>query len=140
MGSIGGGGRYDDLTGMFGTPGLSGVGISFGADRIYDVLLELDLFPKEASTGTRVLLSNFDKKAERYALTLLNKLRDQGIAAELYPSAAKLKKQMSYANAKNIPFVILIGDDEMTKGVYTLKDMVKGTQTQVSEADLFKLI
>lgn len=140
MGSIGGGGRYDDLTGMFGTPGLSGVGISFGADRIYDVLLELDIFPKETSVGTRVLLSNFDKEAERYALPLLNRLRAEGIAAELYPSAAKLKKQMSYANAKNIPFVILIGDEEIKNGFYTLKDMINGTQTQVSEADIFKLI
>lgn len=140
MGSIGGGGRYDDLTGMFGTSGLTGVGISFGADRIYDVLLELDLFPKDTSIGTRVLISNFDSATEAYALPLLTKLRTHGISAELYPSAAKLKKQMTYANAKNIPFVVLVGEDEMRAGIYTLKNMIDGSQVQVSEADLFKLI
>lgn len=140
MGSIGGGGRYDDLTGMFGTSGFTGVGISFGADRIYDVLLELDLFPKDTSIGTRVLISNFDKAAETYALPLLTKLRAEGISAELYPSAAKLKKQMAYANAKNIPFVVLIGEEEIRVGVYTLKNMVDGSQVQVSQTDLLKLI
>lgn len=140
MGSIGGGGRYDDLTGMFGTSGLTGVGISFGADRIYDVLLELDLFPTETNVGTRVLITNLDKEAEQYAMPLLNKLRDRGIASELYPSAVKLKKQMAYANAKRIPFVILIGEEEMRKEVYTLKNMTDGTQIQVSEIDLFKSI
>lgn len=140
MGSIGGGGRYDDLTGMFGTSGLTGVGISFGADRIYDVLLELGLFPEETSIGTRVLITNFDSATEAYALPLLTKLRTHGVSAELYPSAAKLKKQMTYANAKNIPFVVLIGEDEMRAGIYTLKNMIDGSQVQVSEADLFKLI
>ena len=131
MGSIGGGGRYDDLTGMFGLNGLTGVGISFGADRIYDVLEELKLFPDTAVAGTKVLFSNFDQEAEIYALPLLQQLRDAGIAAELYPAAAKLKKQMSYADAKNIPFVILIGSDEMQSGLLTLKDMQSGTQEKL---------
>lgn len=128
MGSIGGGGRYDDLTGMFGLKDLTGVGISFGADRIYDVLEELSLFPASAAQGTNVLISNFDEVAEKYALPLLQKLRRANIAAELYPSAAKLKKQMSYADAKNIPFVILIGEEEMEKGLLTFKDMKSGEQ------------
>jgi histidyl-tRNA synthetase len=132
MGSIGGGGRYDDLTGMFGLKDLTGVGISFGADRIYDVLEELNLFPASAAQGTQVLISNFDEIAEQYALPLLQKLRNTNIAAELYPSAAKLKKQMSYADAKNIPFVILIGEEEMKKGLLTLKDMHSGEQQQLT--------
>ncbi len=136
MGSIGGGGRYDDLTGMFGLKGLTGVGISFGADRIYDVLEELNLFPNTVVAGTKVLFSNFDKEAEIYALPLLQQLRDAGIAAELYPTAAKLKKQMSYADAKNIPFVILIGSDEMQSGLLTLKDMQTGNQQKLTLADI----
>ena len=131
MGSIGGGGRYDDLTGMFGLKDLTGVGISFGADRIYDVLEELNLFPKSAAQGTKVLISNFDEEAEMYALPLLQKLRSVGIAAELYPSAAKLKKQMSYADGKNIPYVILIGESEMQNGLLTLKNMESGEQEQL---------
>ena len=138
MGSIGGGGRYDDLTGMFGLKDLTGVGISFGADRIYDVLEELNLFPISASQGTKVLISNFDEAAEKYALPLLQKLRNANIAAELYPSAAKLKKQMSYAHAKNIPYVILIGDNEMNGGLLTLKDMVSGVQQQLDINSLIK--
>lgn len=136
MGSIGGGGRYDDLTGMFGLKGLTGAGISFGADRIYDVLAELNLFPESAVTGTKVLISNFDQEAERYALPVLQTLREAGIAAELYPSSAKLKKQMSYADAKNIPFVILIGSDEMQSGDLTLKDMHSGDQQKRSIEDI----
>lgn len=132
MGSIGGGGRYDDLTGMFGLKGLTGVGISFGADRIYDVLEELNLFPESAVTGSKVLISNFDNEAEQYALPLLQQIRNAGIAAELYPAAAKLKKQMSYADAKNIPFVMLIGSDEMQSGALTLKDMKSGDQEKLS--------
>lgn len=132
MGSIGGGGRYDDLTGMFGLKGLTGVGISFGADRIYDVLLELNLFPESVAAGTKVLISNFDEAAELYALPIVQQLRNANIAAELYPSAAKLKKQMSYADAKNIPFVILIGSDEMQSGALTLKDMHSGQQDKLS--------
>jgi len=132
MGSIGGGGRYDDLTGMFGLKDLTGVGISFGADRIYDVLKELNLFPASAAQGTKVLICNFDAVAEKYALPLLQKLRNANVASELYPSAAKLKKQMSYADAKNIPYVILIGDEEMKKGLLTLKDMQSGSQQQLT--------
>ena len=136
MGSIGGGGRYDDLTGMFGLKDLTGVGISFGADRIYDVLEELNLFPKSAAQGTKVLISNFDEQAEQYALPILQQLRAANIAAELYPAAAKLKKQMSYADAKNIPFVILIGSDEMQSGLLTLKNMESGEQQQITIANL----
>lgn len=132
MGSIGGGGRYDDLTGMFGLKDLTGVGISFGADRIYDVLEELNLFPAAVRQGTQVLISNFDAKAENYALPILQQLRQNGIAAELYPTAAKLKKQMGYANAKDIPFVILIGDEEMETGLLSLKEMQTGQQEKVS--------
>src|SRR5690606_25860840 len=112
MGSIGGGGRYDDLTGMFGLKGLTGVGVSFGADRIYDVLEELNLYPSSNSTSTKVLIVNFDKTLESFTLPLLAALRKEDIAAELYPTAAKLKKQMSYADAKQIPYVLLIGDEE----------------------------
>jgi histidyl-tRNA synthetase len=131
MGSIGGGGRYDDLTGMFGLKDLTGVGISFGADRIYDVLEELNLFPTSAAQGTTVLISNFDEEAELYALPILQELRTANISAELYPSAAKLKKQMSYADAKNIPYVILIGGDEMQSGLLTLKNMESGDQQKL---------
>jgi histidyl-tRNA synthetase len=132
MGSIGGGGRYDDLTGMFGLKGLTGVGVSFGADRIYDVLQELNLFPESVATGTKVLISNFDKEAELYALPILQQLRVSNIAAELYPSSAKLKKQMSYADDKHIPYVILIGSDEMQTGQLTLKNMHSGEQQKLS--------
>ena len=139
MGSIGGGGRYDDLTGMFGLSGLTGVGISFGADRIYDVLDELNLFPEKASEGTKVLISKFDSAAEKYALPLLQKLRNHGISAEIYPSSTKLKKQMVYANAKNIPFVVLIGESEMQSGLFSLKNMESGEQQQVTEENLLAL-
>ncbi|SEN24353.1 histidyl-tRNA synthetase [bacterium A37T11] len=136
MGSIGGGGRYDDLTGMFGLKGLTGVGISFGADRIYDVLEELGLFPAGAVQGTRVLISNFDEKAERYALPILQQLRKNGIAAELYPTAAKLKKQLAYADARHIPYVILIGEEEMQSGLLSLKNMQTGEQQKLSANEL----
>ena len=132
MGSIGGGGRYDDLTGMFGLSDLTGVGISFGADRIYDVLEELKLFPESASEGTKVLISNFDSAAENYALPLLQQLRNAGISAEIYPSSAKLKKQMSYADDKKIPFVILIGSEEMETGLLSLKNMKSGEQQKIT--------
>jgi histidyl-tRNA synthetase len=140
MGSIGGGGRYDDLTGMFGLKGLTGVGVSFGADRIYDVLHELNLFPESAAAGTRVLISNFDKDAERYALAILQQLRSANVAAELYPSSAKLKKQMSYADDKRIPYVILIGSDEMQTGLLTLKDMESGQQQKLSAEAIVELV
>ena len=131
MGSIGGGGRYDDLTGMFGLKNLTGAGISFGADRIYDVLEELKLFPESTAETSKVLISNFDEEAELYALPILQQLRNAGIASELYPSSAKLKKQMSYADDKNIPYVILIGSDEMQSGLLTLKDMKSGEQAKL---------
>jgi len=136
MGSIGGGGRYDDLTGMFGLKDFTGVGISFGADRIYDVLEELNLFPASAAQGTKVLISNFDETAELYALPLLQQLRTAGIAAELYPASAKLKKQMSYADGKNIPYVILIGGDEMESGLLTFKNMESGEQEKLAIAEI----
>lgn len=140
MGSIGGGGRYDDLTGMFGLKGLTGVGISFGADRIYDVMQELNLFPKSAAAGTKVLISNFDAEAEWYALPLLQQLRESGIAAEIYPTSAKLKKQMSYADAKAIPYVILIGSDEMQNGVLTFKNMLSGDQQKLEPLSIIALL
>ncbi|MEJ2904565.1 histidine--tRNA ligase [Pedobacter panaciterrae] len=140
MGSIGGGGRYDDLTGMFGLKGLTGVGVSFGADRIYDVLQELNLFPESAAAGTKVLISNFDKEAERYALPILQQLRGANIAAELYPSSSKLKKQMSYADDKHIPYVILIGSEEMSNDVLTLKNMKSGQQEKLTIAAVVELL
>lgn len=140
MGSIGGGGRYDDLTGMFGLKDLTGVGISFGADRIYDVLEELQLFPASAEQGTRVLISNFNETAEKYALPILAQLRSNNISAELYPSAAKLKKQMSYADAKNIPFVILIGETEIQSGKLTLKNMQTGAQQQLEVKEIIDFL
>lgn len=140
MGSIGGGGRYDDLTGMFGLKGISGVGISFGADRIYDVLEELDLFPKHSKTGTKVLITNFDAKAEAYALPILQRLRKAGIAAELYPNSGKLKRQMAYANAKNIPHVLLIGDLEMASGDLSLRNMENGKQQAIREEALLDFL
>ena len=132
MGSIGGGGRYDDLTSMFGLKNLSGVGISFGADRIYDVLEELGAFPKNTTESTKVLISNFDGAAEKFALPILSQLRAAGIAAELYPQAAKLKKQLGYADAKHIPYVILIGSEEMASGLLSLKNMKSGEQSTLT--------
>ena len=140
MGSIGGGGRYDDLTGMFGLSDLTGVGISFGADRIYDVLEELKLFPQSTSESTKVLISNFDDKAEKFALPLLQTLRDKGISAEIYPSSAKLKKQMAYADDKNIPFVILIGSDEMETGLLSIKNMKSGEQQKLTAEEIASLL
>ncbi|WP_423146519.1 histidine--tRNA ligase [Rubrolithibacter danxiaensis] len=140
MGSIGGGGRYDDLTGVFGLKGLTGVGISFGADRIYDVLEELNLFPDNSTETTRVLLTNFDGDAEKFALPILQRLRTEGIAAELYPSSAKIKKQLSYADDKKIPFVIMIGSEEIQSGSLTLKNMKSGYQQKVSLEELIQLV
>lgn len=128
IGSITGGGRYDNLTGIFGLPGLSGVGISFGADRIYDVLNQLDLYPAEAVTGTRLLFINFGKAEAAQALAYATLARAAGIATEVYPDAAKMKKQMSYANALSIPFVALIGETELSAGKLTLKNMHTGDQ------------
>jgi histidyl-tRNA synthetase len=140
MGSIGGGGRYDDLTGMFGLKDLTGVGISFGADRIYDVLQELNLFPESTQQTTKVLISNFDPQAESYALPLLQQLRSEGIASELYPSASKLKKQLSYADDKKIQYVVLIGSDEMESGKLTLKNMHSGEQEKLTAAEIIKRV
>ena len=131
IGSITGGGRYDNLTGIFGMPGLSGVGISFGADRIFDVLNQLDLYPKEAVGGTQVLFVNFGEAETDYCLPVLAQVRQAGISAEMYPDAVKMKKQMSYANAKNIPFVVMAGETEMQEGVVALKNMVTGEQRVV---------
>ena len=136
MGSIGGGGRYDDLTGMFGLKGLTGVGISFGADRIYDVLEELNLFPQTASQGTKVLICCFDADGEKFALPLLKQLRDSDIPSELYPAGAKIKKQLDYANAKQVPFTIMIGSDEMQSGLLTLKDMMSGGQEKLPAGEI----
>jgi len=140
MGSIGGGGRYDDLTGMFGLKDLTGVGVSFGADRIYDVLEELNLFPASAEVGTKVLISNFDAEAEKYALPIVQQFRNAGISAELYPGSAKLKKQMAYADAKKIPYVVLIGGDEIASGELTLKDMQSGEQKKLTVLGILELL
>ena len=140
IGSITGGGRYDNLTGIFGLPGLSGVGISFGADRIYDVLNQLDLYPKESMNGTQVLFINFGEQEAAYCLPIINKVRANGIRAELFPDAAKMKKQMSYANAKQIPFVALAGENEMKEGKITLKNMESGQQTLVSPDELIQAL
>jgi histidyl-tRNA synthetase len=136
MGSIGGGGRYDDLTGMFGLKGLTGAGISFGADRIYDVMEELNLFPQSAEQSTQVLICCFDAQGETYALPLLQNLRNNNINAELYPAGAKIKKQMEYANNKQVPYTILIGSDEMQSGQLTFKDMQNGEQEKLSAQDI----
>lgn len=140
MGSIGGGGRYDDLTGMFGLKNLTGAGISFGADRIYDVLEELKLFPESTEETTRVLISNFDAEAEAYALPVLQRLRSAGIATELFPAAAKLKKQMGYADGKNIPYVILIGSEEIQSGELSLKDMKNGSQEKLRIEEIIEKV
>ena len=140
MGSITGGGRYDNLTGIFGMPGISGVGISFGADRIYDVLNALDLYPKDITTGTQLLFINFGEKEADYCMPIVSQARAAGIRTELYPDSAKMKKQMSYANANNIPFVALAGDDEIKNGVVTLKNMETGEQKQVTAEELINTV
>ena len=136
MGSISGGGRYDNLTGIFGMPGLSGVGISFGVDRIYDVLNALDLYPKDSVTTTKLLFINFGEKETAYCLQILKQVRANGIRAEIFPDAAKMKKQMSYANAKQIPFVALAGENEMNEGKVTLKNMETGEQQLLTPDEL----
>ena len=140
IGSISGGGRYDNLTGVFGMSGMSGVGISFGADRIYDVLNQLDLYPKEAVNGTQLLFVNFGEKEAAYCLPVLSAARDAGIRAELYPDSAKMKKQMSYANDKNIPFVAIVGENEMNEGKLTLKNMATGEQSLLTPTELLAAI
>lgn len=136
IGSISGGGRYDDLTGIFGLPNLSGVGISFGADRIYDVMSGLGLFPDEVDCSTRLFFVNLGAAEEAAALPLLKQLRQAGIAAEIYPEAGKMKKQMEYANRRGIPYVAILGSQELESGVVTLKDMRSGEQRQVPFGEL----
>ena len=140
MGSITGGGRYDNLTGIFGMPGLSGVGISFGADRIYDVLNALDLYPKETLSATQVLFINFGDKETAYCLPIVAQARQNGIRTEIYPDSAKMKKQMSYANAKGIPFVALAGENEISEGKVMLKNMATGEQTLVTPDELMAAV
>ena len=139
IGSITGGGRYDDLTGIFGMPDVSGVGISFGADRIYDVLNELDLYPEHTEDSVQVFFVNFGAEEEKYCLPLVAKLRKQGINTELYPQSAKMKKQMKYANDKKAPYVVMIGGNEMEKGVLSVKNMESGEQREMSLEALVEL-
>lgn len=140
IGSITGGGRYDNLTGIFGLPGLSGVGISFGADRIYDVLGGLDLYPKEAEQGTQLLFINFGATETAYCLPVLRRCREAGIRTEIYPDSVKMKKQMAYANAKQVSFVVLAGEEEIAQGKLTLKNMATGEQTLVTPEELVEAV
>ena len=140
IGSITGGGRYDNLTGIFGMPGISGVGISFGADRIYDVLNTLNLYPDETQTGTRIMFVNFGHSESIASLKMIKALRSAGISAEIYPEPAKMKKQMGYADALHIPFVAIIGENEMKNGTVTLKDMTIGEQQQLTIDSLIEAI
>ena len=140
IGSITGGGRYDNLTGIFGMPGISGVGISFGVDRIFDVLNALDCYPKDAVNGTQLLFINFGEKETAYCLPAVAKAREAGIRTEIFPDSSKMKKQMSYANAKQIPFVVLAGENEMAEGKFTLKNMLTGNQQLVSTEELIDIV
>ena len=140
IGSITGGGRYDNLTGIFGMPGVSGVGISFGADRIFDVLNQLDLYPKETVTGTELLFVNFGQSEAAYCLPLMARARQAGVRCEIYPDSAKMKKQMAYANAKAVPFVAIAGENEMKEGKVTLKDMATGNQQLVTAEEMINII
>ena len=136
IGSISGGGRYDDLTGIFGMPGMSGVGISFGADRIYDVMLGLNLFPEELACSTKVFFVNLGESEQLASMRLIAELRNNGVAAEIYPESAKMKKQMEYANRRGIPYVVIIGSNELERKVATIKDMRSGEQREVSFEEL----
>jgi len=140
MGSIGGGGRYDDLTGVFGLQGVSGVGFSFGIDRIFDVMNEMSLFPESSASITKVLVASFDPGSQKHGLDLVNRLRQENISSEIYPDPVKMKKQLNYANKKGIPFVVLIGENEIEKGVYTLKNMTTGEQAEVDLPTLFQTV
>ncbi len=140
IGSITGGGRYDNLTGIFGMPGLSGVGISFGADRIFDVLNQLNLYPVETVTGTELLFVNFGVKEAAYCLPVMAEARKAGVRCEIYPDAAKMKKQMAYANARNVPFVAIAGETEMAEHKVTLKNMATGEQKPVTAAELINIV
>lgn len=139
IGSITGGGRYDNLTGVFGMPGLSGVGISFGADRIYDVMNQLDLYPDEISESVKVMFVNFGEAEALQSMKYVKELRDAGIAAQLYPDAAKLKKQMALADAEKIPFVAIVGESELEDGSIMLKNMVSGTQEKMTVSDVISI-
>jgi histidyl-tRNA synthetase len=140
IGSICGGGRYDDLTGIFGLPGVSGVGISFGADRIYDVLLALNRFPEHDTSTTQVLLVNFGAEEEKHCLRIATALRKAGICTEIFPDQGKLKKQMKYADQKQIPFVVLVGENEISSGVLTVKNMQTGEQNSWTADQLVSAI
>lgn len=140
IGSISGGGRYDNLTGVFGMPGVSGVGISFGADRIYDVLNQLDLYPKEAVNSTKLLFVNFGQAEATYSMKILMQARTAGINAEIFPDSTKMKKQMAYANAKAVPFVAIVGESEMNEGKVTLKNMTTGEQSLVTPEELIAAV
>ena len=140
IGSITGGGRYDNLTGIFGMPGISGVGISFGVDRIFDVLNALDCYPSDAVNGTQLLFINFGEKETAYCLPAVAKAREAGIRTEIFPDSTKMKKQMSYANAKQIPFVALAGENEMAEGKFTLKNMLTGEQQLVVIEELIEKV
>lgn len=140
IGSITGGGRYDDLTGIFGMPGLSGVGISFGADRIYDVLNQLELYPEEVLTSTQLLFVNFGERETQYLLPVISRCREAGIRCEIYPDAVKMKKQMQYANAKGVPFVAIAGETEIGEGRVTLKNMLTGEQQQLTPEEIVEAV
>jgi histidyl-tRNA synthetase len=140
IGSICGGGRYDDLTGIFGLPGISGVGVSFGADRIYDVMIELNLFPDHTKASTQVMFVSFGEKEQKYCLKLIDKLRSSGINSEIYPDIVKMKKQMSYADSRKIAFVVLVGENEMAENILTVKDMISGSQTKMTTPELISKI
>jgi histidyl-tRNA synthetase len=136
IGSICGGGRYDDLTGIFGLKNISGVGVSFGADRIYDVMAQLNLFPEDTAVSSSILFANFGEKESEYCFALLTKIHEENISAEIYPDAVKLNKQLSYANARHIPYVVLAGENEIKEGMLTVKDMVTGEQHSVKPSEL----
>ena len=140
IGSITGGGRYDNLTGIFGMPDVSGVGISFGADRIYDVLTQLDQFPESSKQGAQVLFVNFGEKEENYILPMLSKLRQKGVRAEIYPESAKMKRQMTYANNNNISYVALVGENEINEGKFTLKNMKSGEQGMLTVEEVIETL
>ncbi|MFW5759408.1 MAG: histidine--tRNA ligase [Cyclobacteriaceae bacterium] len=138
IGSVGGGGRYDNLTGVFGLPGLSGIGFSFGIDRLYDVLEALDLFPAEEGAATRLLITQFDRSTQIQGLSILQQVREAGISCEIFPDMTKLKKQLNYANKNNVPYVLVIGEEEMKSGRYALKDMKKGEQEQLNVEEIIE--
>jgi histidyl-tRNA synthetase len=140
MGSIGGGGRYDDLTGIFGLKDMSGVGISFGLDRIYLVLEELELFEEVVQPEPQVVFVNFGQKEAFYCFKALKSLRKAGVRAEVYPDSAKMKKQMTYANNRNIPFVVLVGSNEIEKNTFTIKNMQNGTQQECDLKELLQVV